>query len=220
MIATGARTSKLPLERWSDYEGAGIYYAATGIEARACAAQPVTVVGGANSAGQAALFLANDARAVDLVVRGSDLAAGMSQYLVARVLMHPSITVHTATQVTAVHGAESLRAVTLTSSSGEVSEIDCHGLFCFIGAQPATTWLTRVALDEDGFIRTDRDLSHDDLGPPWELLGRSPLPYETSVPGVFAAGDVRFGSMKRVAAAVGEGASAIRSVHLALAPLG
>jgi thioredoxin reductase (NADPH) len=220
VIATGATYQKLPLEHWSDYEGAGIFYAATEIEARACAAHPVTVVGGANSAGQAALFLANDARPVDLVVRGSDLFAGMSQYLVDRVLRHPSITVHTATQVTAVHGAESLRAVTLTSSTGDVSEIACHGLFCFIGAQPATAWLTGVAVDADGFIRTDRDLTGEDLGPPWELLRRPPLPYETNVPGVFAAGDVRFGSMKRVAAAVGEGASAIRSVHLALAPIG
>jgi thioredoxin reductase (NADPH) len=220
VIATGAAYQKLPLEHWSDYEGAGIYYAATGIEARACAAQPVTVIGGANSAGQAALFLAGHARGVDLVVRGSDLTSGMSQYLVDRVLMHPSITVHTSTQVTGVHGADSLSAVTLTTSNGDTSEIDCHGLFCFIGAQPETTWLTRLALDEDGFIRTDRDLSEGDLGPPWALLRRSPLPYETSIPGVFAAGDVRFGSMKRVAAAVGEGASAIRSVHLALAAVG
>jgi thioredoxin reductase (NADPH) len=220
VIATGARYRKLPLERWSDYEGAGIYYAATEIEARACAAQPVTVVGGANSAGQAALFLANDSRPVDLVVRGSDLSAGMSRYLVDRVLAHPSVTVHTATQVTAVHGDESLLAVTLSSSTGDVSEISCRGLFCFIGAEPATSWLRSVAVDDDGFIRTDRDLTSDDLGPPWVLLSRSPLPYETSIPGVFAAGDVRSGSMKRVAAAVGEGASAIRSVHLALAPIG
>jgi len=168
---------------------------------------------GANSAGQAALFLANAGSQVDLVVRSPELAAGMSQYLVDRVLAHPSITVHTATQVTALHGGDTLAAVTLTSSAGVSAEVDCRGLFCFIGAQPATEWLTGVAVDQDGFIRTDRDLC-----PTWSLLGRAPLPYETSVPGVFAAGDVRSGSMKQVASAVGEGASAIRSVHLALAP--
>lgn len=144
----------------------------------------------------------------------------MSHYLVYRVLAHPSITVHRATQVTALHGGDALRAVTLTSSTGASAEMDCVGLFCFIGAQPATDWLRGVAVDEDRFIRTDRDLTSNDLCATWELLGRAPLPYETSVPGVFAAGDVRSGSMKRVAAAVGEGASAIRSVHLALASVG
>jgi len=218
VIATGARYRKLPLEGWSDYEGVGIYYAATEMEARACASQRVSVVGGANSAGQAALFLANAGSQVDLVVRGPELAAGMSQYLVDRVQAHPSIAVHPATQVTALHGGDTLDAVTLTSSAGVSVERDCRGLFCFIGAQPATEWLTGVAVDEDGFIRTDRDLTSDDLCATWSLLGRAPLPYETSVPGVFAAGDVRSGSMKRVASAVGEGASAIRSVHLALAP--
>jgi thioredoxin reductase (NADPH) len=142
----------------------------------------------------------------------------MSQYLVDRVLAHASITVYAATQVSALHGGDTLGAVTLTSSAGVSTEIDCRGLFCFIGAQPATEWLTGVAVDEDGFIRTDRDLTSEDLYATWSLLGRAPLPYETSVPGVFAAGDVRSGSMKRVASAVGEGASAIRSVHLALAP--
>jgi thioredoxin reductase (NADPH) len=219
VIATGARYRTLPLEHWSDYEGAGIYYAATEIEARACAARPVTVVGGANSAGQASLFLANSSR-VDLVVRGPDLSAGMSHYLIDRVLAHPAVAVHTSTQVTALHGDPTLHAVTLTASSGVSEETNCHGLFCFIGAQPATDWLTGVAVDEDGFIRTDRDLTDDDLCATWDLLGRRPLPYETSVPGVFAVGDVRAGSMKRVAAAVGEGASTIRSVHLALAPVG
>jgi thioredoxin reductase (NADPH) len=118
-----------------------------------------------------------------------------------------------------LHGDERLRAVTLTSSSGRAAQSDCHGLFCFIGAEPATDWLTGVAVDEDGFIRTDRDLTGEDLSATWDLCGRPPLPYETSIPGVFAAGDVRSGSMKRVAAAVGEGASAIRSVHQALAPI-
>jgi thioredoxin reductase (NADPH) len=219
VIATGARYRKLPLEGWSDYESAGIFYAATEIEARACAGQRVAVVGGANAAGQAALFLAQGSREVDLVVRGADLSAGMSHYLVDRVLANPSIAVHAGTQVTALHGGDILRAVTLTSSTGVSAEIACRALFCFIGAQPATDWLPGVAVDRDGFVRTDRDLTSHDLSATWDLLGRTPFPYETSVPGVFAAGDVRSGSMKRVAAAVGEGASAIRSVHLALAPI-
>ncbi len=219
VIATGARYRTLPLERWSDYEGAGIYYAATEIEARACAGQPVAVVGGANSAGQAALFLANARCQVDLVVRGSDLWAGMSAYLVDRILAHPTIAVHTGAQVTALKGEDGLRSVTMTSSKGASTDRDCHGLFCFIGARPATEWLRGVDVDEDGFVLTDRDLKPDNLCATWDLLGREPLPYETSVPGIFAVGDVRSGSMKRVAAAVGEGASAIRSVHLALAPV-
>ena len=219
VIATGARYRTLPLERWPDFEAAGIFYAATEIEARACAAGRVAVVGGANSAGQASLFLADGGSEVDLVVRGPDLSAGMSHYLVDRLLSHPSITVHTATRVTALHGDTALDAVTLTSRDGDSTTTGCVGLFCFIGAEPATSWLKGLAVDNDGFIRTDRDLTDDEMCGTWELLGRAPLPYETNVPGVFAVGDVRSGSMKRVAAAVGEGASGIRSVHLALAPV-
>jgi thioredoxin reductase (NADPH) len=219
VIATGARYRRLALDEWSRFEGAGIYYAATEIEARSCRGQRVAVIGGANSAGQAALFLANGGSEVDLVVRAPELSAGMSNYLVERLLAHDSITVRPATEVTALHGDDALQAVTLTDVTGRSDESECHGLFCFIGAEPATDWLKGVAADEDGFIRTDRDLTHDDLCETWDLLGRDPLPYETSVPGVFAVGDVRSGSMKRVASAVGEGASAIRSVHLALAPV-
>jgi thioredoxin reductase (NADPH) len=218
VIAAGARYRKLPLDRWSDFEGAGIYYAATEIEARVCAGQRVTVLGGANSAGQAALFLADGGGDVDLVVRAADLAADMSHYLVERLLAHPTVTVRTATQVTALHGDGALQAVTLTSANGAPERTQCGGLFCFIGAEPATDWLSGIALDKDGFVRTDRDLTSDELCATWDLLGRAPLPFETNIPGVFAAGDVRAGSMKRVAAAVGEGASAIRSVHLSLAP--
>ena len=219
VIATGAQYRKLPLDRWADYEGAGIYDAATEIEARVCAGQRVTVLGGANSAGQAALFLANGGGQVDLVVRAADVSAGMSSYLVDRLVTHPAITVRTATEVTALHGDGVLQAVTLTPSQGASELTECGGLFCFIGAEPATGWLSGIAVDESGFIRTDRDLKDDELCATWELLGRAPLPFETNVPGVFAAGDVRAGSMKRVAAAVGEGASAIRSVHLSLTPL-
>jgi thioredoxin reductase (NADPH) len=219
VIATGARYRKLQVDRWTDFEGAGIYYAATEIEARICAGQRVTVLGGANSAGQAALFLADSGGTVDLVVRSADVSAGMSHYLVDRLLAHPAITVRTATQVTALHGDRVLQSVTLTPLNGGPEKTQCGGLFCFIGAEPATDWLSGIALDKDGFIRTDRDLTSDELCATWDLLGRAPLPFETNIPGVFAAGDVRAGSMKRVAAAVGEGASAIRSVHLSLAPM-
>jgi thioredoxin reductase (NADPH) len=217
IVATGAQYRTLPLEGWSSFEGAGIYYAATDIEARACAAQPVAVVGGANSAGQASLFLADSGSPVHLVVRGSDLEAGMSRYLVDRVLAHPMIDVHLDTEVTKLEGDQHLAAVSLTTGTAEPVVTACSGLFCFIGASPATGWLNGVVLDGDGFVLTDRDIPGDALPATWELLGRTPLALETSVPGVFAAGDVRSGSMKRVAAAVGEGASAVRSVHLALA---
>jgi len=218
IVATGARYRTLPLEGWSRFEGAGIYYAATDIEARACAGRRVSVLGGANSAGQAALFLAERGGHVDLLLRGSDLGADMSHYLVERIRAHPQIEVRTETQCTALHGSQALLGVTVTSSAGNSISMECHGLFCFIGAVPATAWLPAVALDPEGFIRTDRDLTSSDLGVAWDLLGRTPLPFETSIPGVFAAGDVRSGAMKRVAAAVGEGASAVRSVHQVAVP--
>jgi thioredoxin reductase (NADPH) len=217
VIATGARYRALPLDRWTDFEGAGIYYAATEIEVRDCRSQPVAVVGGANSAGQAALYLASRDSAVNLVVRGHDLFTGMSAYLAERLLATPEITIRTDTEVTALHGDSSLGRITLTNrETGDAHDTTCSGLFCFIGAVPATEWLTGVALDEDGFIRTDSQLGAGDLGEIWAHMGRRPLPFETSMPAVFAAGDARSGSMKRVAAAVGEGSSAIRSVHEAL----
>jgi thioredoxin reductase (NADPH) len=216
LLSTGAAYRNLPLERWKDFIGAGIYYAATELEARGIAGQPVTVVGGANSAGQAAIYLARHAAHVRLVVRGPDLSAGMSSYLVERIHADARITVQTSTEVTALHGDQRLERVTL---SGLDEACACFGLFCFIGAVPATDWLTGVVLDADGFVPTDVQIAPADLGPVWEKNGRQPFPFETSVPGVFAAGDVRQGSMKRVAAAVGEGASAVRSVHQALAAL-
>lgn len=221
VVATGARYRTLPLDRWGDFEGAGIYYAATELEARTCTPHPVTVVGGANSAGQASIYLADRGSPVDLVVRGSDLGAGMSRYLVDRVIAHPRIEVRTEAQVIALHGEHNLEEVTVSSKSAAAAELlPCRGLFCFIGAQPVTGWLAGVALDDDGFVLTDQQLNDTHLSEAWNLLGRPPLPFETSIPGVFAVGDVRHGSMKRVAAAVGEGASAIRSVHSAIAPVG
>jgi thioredoxin reductase (NADPH) len=174
----------------------------------------VVVVGGANSAGQAALFLASRSSPVHLVVRGHELSARMSDYLVRRIRGNPRIETHLSTEVTALHGDRHLTAVDLAPRvQGAIERTECSGLFCFIGATPATSWLDGVLLDGDGFVLTDADLAADDLPPVWAELGRPPLPFETSMPGVFAAGDVRRASMKRIAAAVGEGSSTIPSVH-------
>ena len=220
IIATGARYRTLPLDGWEKFEAAGIYYAATELEARVCAGQPVTVIGGANAAGQAALFLASSDRLVTLAIRGPDMAAGMSRYLVDRILADSRIEVRAAIEITRLEGEHGLERVTLTHRpTGDEEARACRGLFCFIGAEPATGWLTRVAMDRNGFVLTDVQLAPDDLDGTWAALGRSPLPFETNVPAVFAAGDVRHGSMKRVAAAVGEGASAVSSVHRAIGVL-
>lgn len=213
VVTTGVAYRSLGLERWKDFEGAGIYYAASALELRQTAGAEVAVVGGANSAGQAALALASSGCRVRLVVRSNDLSAQMSSYLVDRLVEDPRVEIHTGTQVTALHGDDDLERVTL--SGGFDGTVECRGLFCFIGAQPATDWLTEVERDEHGFVHTGADVIG--LGDAWRELGRMPLPFETSVPRVFAAGDVRRGSMKRVAAAVGEGSSAVASVHLALA---
>jgi thioredoxin reductase (NADPH) len=219
LITTGVHYNTLPLERWTDFEGAGIYYAATELEARACRTQPVTVVGGANSAGQAALYLASRGCQVTVAVRGSDVAATMSSYLLGRLRADPRAAIRFNTEVTGLSGGSSLESITLTdNSTGQVSEHLCVGLFCFIGARPATEWLRDLALDRAGFIRTDAQLDPEELGATWTALGRPPLPFETSMPTVFAAGDVRLSSVKRVASAVGEGASAVRSIHTALGP--
>jgi thioredoxin reductase (NADPH) len=157
-------------------------------------------------------------------VRGNDLAAGMSSYLADRILAHAGITVRTATEVTALHGGGHLEAITVhTAAPGDDrsgSNQPCRGLFCFVGATPATGWLEDIAVDDDGFVLTGTHLDGALLGVTWAELGRRPLPFETSQPLVFAVGDVRSGSMKRVAAAVGDGASAIRSVHTALGSAG
>lgn len=217
VLATGAAYRALPVDRWTELTGRGIFYAATDMEAQTVAGAPVAVVGGANSAGQAALHLARHAQAVTLVVRGGDLGTRMSAYLVERIMADPRITVLTGTEVTGLHGDERLDAVTLTHRDGAARRVACAGLFCFIGAEPATEWLRGVALDDKGFVRTDLTLSEADLGPRWREEGRRPLPFETSVAGVFAAGDVRASSLKRVAAAAGDGAGAVRSVHQYLA---
>jgi len=214
IVTSGAAYRTLDLDRWSDFEGAGIFYAATPLELRQVLESPVVVVGGANSAGQASLFLAANGCPVHLVVRGSDLGTRMSSYLVDRLLEDRRIEVHTQSRVVGLDGGATLERVSIDS----VGDVSARGLFCFIGAEPATSWLGELDRDADGFLRTGTDVSVQSLQR-WQGLGREPLPFETSVPRIFAAGDVRRGSMKRVAAAVGEGSSAVASVHRALAEL-
>lgn len=212
IVTSGAAYRRLDLDRWSDFEGAGIYYAATPLELRQVAESPVVVVGGANSAGQASLYLAASGCPVHLVVRGGDLGARMSSYLVDRLSEEPRVQVHTASRVVGLDGDGALRRVRIDTAG----DVDARGLFCFIGADPATGWLPALDRDADGFLRTGTDAAIQSLEH-WQRMGREPLPFETSMPRVFAAGDVRRGSMKRVAAAVGEGSSAVASVHRALA---
>ena len=213
IVSTGASYRALPLENWAELEGAGIYYSATPLEARQVAGSTVVVVGGANSAGQAALFLASNGCTVHLVIRGEKLDASMSAYLIDRLADDSRVSVHTQTQVSAIEGEGALERVTL--STGET--IDCSGLFCFIGAEPATRWLDGIDTDDRGFLLTGTDVPLAAAAACLGLHGRDQLPFETSVPFVFATGDVRAGSMKRVAAAVGEGSSAVASVHRAFA---
>jgi thioredoxin reductase (NADPH) len=222
VLATGAEYRRPDVAGWQSLEGNGIYYAATETEAGLCAGSPVVVLGGGNSAGQAALFLAGKGCSVRVVIRGPDLARSMSSYLVTRLAADPRIEVLTECELSTVHGADRLDAVTVRrSADGNSDDVKAAALFCFIGAVPATSWLNGlVAVDGNGFIRTDRDLDDADLAATWVHLGRAPLSLETSLPGVFAAGDVRSGSVKRVAAAVGEGSTAVRSVHQYLALAG
>ncbi|HMD56759.1 MAG TPA: FAD-dependent oxidoreductase [Solirubrobacteraceae bacterium] len=214
IVASGARYQSLAAKNLERFEGAGVYYAATDLEARVCDGAPVLVVGGGNSAGQAAIYLGQNNCRVTVAIRRESLSATMSQYLIERIEADPKIDLLTGVEVEELSGRDRLEHVVLNSiATGEPRQIDVSGLFCFIGARPATGWLgTSVQLDEDGFILTDRQLTPR---PRWATADA--LPYETSTPGVFAAGDVRSGSMKRVAAAVGEGSSAVRSVHERLA---
>ena len=212
IVTSGAAYRRLHLDRWEDFERSAIHYAATPLELRQVAGSPVVVVGGANSAGQAALYLASSGSPVHLVVRGDDLGARMSSYLVDRIAEDPRIQVHTRSHLVGLEGDDALEAVRIDT----VGEVAARGVFCFIGADPATSWLTRIDRDDAGFIRTGTDVTAPSRRV-WSAVGREPLPFETSIPRVFAAGDVRRGSMKRVAAAVGEGSSAVASVHQALA---
>jgi thioredoxin reductase (NADPH) len=212
IVASGARYRRLEVDRLDRFEGAGVYYAATDLEARVCGGTPVLVIGGGNSAGQAAIYLAQHNCAVAIAIRRKDLSQTMSQYLIERIEADPKIELITGVEVKELAGGDRLEGVTLgDTATDERRTMPCTGLFCFIGASPETAWLgAEVLLDDDGFVLTDRQL-------PAGAGGTARLPFETSVPGIFAAGDVRHDSMKRVAAAVGEGSSAVRSVHERLA---
>jgi thioredoxin reductase (NADPH) len=214
IVASGARYRRLAVEDLERFEGAGVYYAATDLEARICGGAPVLVVGGGNSAGQAAIYLGQNNSMVTIAIRRDDLTHSMSQYLIERIEADAKIDLLTGVEVHGLAGGDSLEQATLRHiATGKLQTIPCAGLFCFIGADPATAWLgATVMLDEDGFVLTDRQLSGSLNAGTFD-----PLPFETSTPGVFAAGDVRHGSLKRVAAAVGEGSSAVRSVHERLA---
>ncbi len=218
LIASGAAYRKPPLPNLAQFEGAGIYYAATFMEAQLCAGEEVIVVGGGNSAGQAAVFLADNARHVHMLVRAEGLAASMSRYLIRRIEEHPRITLHVRTEIAALEGAAHLEKVRwLDHAGGQKQEHPIRHVFIMAGADPATGWLEGcLTLDPHGFIKTGTDLSPEDLAAARWPRPRPPQAFETSLPGVFAVGDVRSGSIKRVASAVGEGSVAISFVHKTL----
>ncbi|WP_051975098.1 FAD-dependent oxidoreductase [Cupriavidus necator] len=210
VIATGARYRKPDLANLAGYEGRGVYYNASFTEATYCAGEEVIVVGGGNSAGQAAVFLSGHARHVHILVRSKGLAASMSHYLIQRINASPRITLHVETEIDALIGQGRLEAVHCRSARGEGRTFDVAHVFLFLGAEPCTGWLGDcVALDEKSFVLTGAQVPESR----WKLE-RPPLPMETSLPGVFAVGDVRSGSVKRVAAAVGEGAAGVQALHL------
>jgi len=200
VVASGVQYRRLPLDRLADFEGSGVYYAATEMEARFCKDTEAVVIGGGNSAGQAAMFLSRYARCVRVLVRGSSLAASMSSYLTSRLEADPAITIEYNSEVTALEGGEDLESVTVrNTATGESRNVAARALFVMVGAAPNTEWLSGlVKLDDKGFVVTG--------------LGLPASPFATSYPGIFAVGDVRAGSVKRVASAVGEGSVVISKV--------
>jgi thioredoxin reductase (NADPH) len=218
VIATGAQYRKLPLENLSRFEGAGVYYGATFVEAQLCGGEEVIVVGGGNSAGQAAVFLAQTAKRVYMLVRSAGLAASMSRYLIRRIENSPTITLRPQTEIVALEGDNHLNsAYWRNGKTGQTEKHEISHIFVMTGADPNTRWLNDcMALDSKGFIKTGPDLLPEDLGAAGWPLTRPPYLLETSLPGVFAVGDVRGGSIKRVASAVGEGSIAISFIHKVL----
>ena len=219
IIATGAEYRRLPLQNLSKFEGAGVYYAASQMEAQICQDQEIAVVGGGNSAGQAAVFLSGFAKKVNVVVRGPGLADTMSRYLITRIEDSPNITLHTYTEIDSLEGGERLEGVQWRcTKTGELFACKTQNLFLMTGATPNTGWLNGcVTLDDKRFVKTGMDLSGEELTAAKWPLRRQPYLLETSMPHVFAVGDVRSGSVKRVASSVGEGSIAIQMVHKALA---
>ncbi|MFL5905976.1 MAG: FAD-dependent oxidoreductase [Solirubrobacterales bacterium] len=216
VIATGARYRRLDVPRLEEFEMGGVYYAATEAEAHLCAGDPVVIVGGGNSAGQAAMFLSQKSPGCRLLIRGGDLGKSMSRYLVDQIERNKLINVCRNTEVAELGGERELESITVVDNgSGERTEVPAKALFVFIGASPHTEWLGgQLASDEHGFLLTGRDVQGEDLT---EFDGDRPLFLETSRPGIFAVGDVHSGSIKRVASAVGEGSMSVRLVHQRLA---
>jgi thioredoxin reductase (NADPH) len=201
IVATGVQYRRLPIDRLAAFEGAGIYYAATEIEARYCKGTQAVIIGGGNSAGQAAMYLSRSAKCVHILVRGSSLAASMSSYLSSRLEADPAINIHYGAEVVVLHGGGQLEAVTIRdANTGETRDIETRALFIMVGAAPNTDWLlSLVDVDAKGFVRTGAEVGADS-------------PFATSQPGIFAVGDVRAGSVKRVASAVGEGSVVVSKV--------
>jgi thioredoxin reductase (NADPH) len=219
VIATGVQYRKIPIENLSRFEGAGIYYSATFVEAQLCGEEEeVIVVGGGNSAGQAAVFLAQTTKSVYMLVRSSSLAASMSRYLIRRIEEIPKIVVRPHAEIVALEGGDHLESVRWQNNqTGQIEEHKIRHIFIMTGADPNTSWLEGcVILDSKGFIKTGPDLSPENLSTAGWPLSRQPYLLETSLPGVFAVGDVRGGSIKRVASAVGEGSVAVSLIHKVL----
>ena len=218
VIATGAQYRRLDVDRLEEFEGVGVYYAATQAEAQLCMGDSVVIVGGGNSAGQAAIFLSARTSGCRLLIRGDDLGKSMSRYLVDQIEHNDSIEVCRLSQVVELEGERELEAVTIAQAkTGERTQLPAQALFVFIGATPNTEWLEdQLASDDAGFLLTGRDLPGPSLA---EFDGDRPLFLETSRPGIFAVGDVRSGSVKRVASAVGEGSMAVRMIHPRLGAL-
>ncbi|MEA2161908.1 MAG: thioredoxin reductase [Thermoanaerobaculia bacterium] len=217
IIATGADYRRLAIDNLARFEGAGIYYGATFVESQACAAETVAIVGGGNSAGQAAVFLAEHAQRVFIFVRREGLDETMSRYLIRRIEQNPRIELRTRTEVVALEGEDHLERIRCRDHAEKAETLNIRHLFVMTGAVPSTKWLDGcVTLDEKGFIRTGPDLTPEHLAAAGWPLKRAPYLLETSLPGVFAVGDVRSGNVKRVASAVGEGSIAISFVHRVL----
>ena len=221
VLASGAQYNKPPIKNLEKFEGLGVYYGATNMESQLCAGEEAVVVGGGNSAGQAAVFLSQTAHRVYMLVRSKQLSDTMSRYLIRRIEENPKIELHYQTEILSVDGSDHLESITWQDKKDEqISAHNVRHLFIMTGASPRTEWLRGcLALDKKGFVLTGYDLDRPTLRELQWPLSRAPQILETSLPGVFAVGDIRAGNVKRVASAVGEGSIAIHLVHRALAEL-
>jgi thioredoxin reductase (NADPH) len=221
LIATGVAYRKLDVPGVERLAGAGVYYGAAMTEALSCRGEDVYIVGGANSAGQAAMFFSNVARSVTILVRGDSLEKGMSQYLIEEIRERPNISVCLGSQAAEAHGEDRLEAVTIQTAQGERQTVSASALFIFIGAMPRTDWLEGIVeRDRQGFVLAGPELIRDGRRPKGWTADRDPFLLETSVPGIFVAGDVRRGSIKRIASGVGEGSIAVQFIHQYLSKVG